>query len=252
MLRHVFPAVALIASAPAWAQDEATEAPLGVAPGGIDVRAEFEVMTDYRFRGISRSDEDPAAQATVNLTHGSGFYAGARGTTLKGTDSFRQRDPGFGDLGDGQFDLYVGYGGRLGGGFEVDAGALYFVFAGGEGPTDYVEPYASLSYLIGPLYATAGAKYAPSQEAIGDEEMLYLFGQLDVTIPFRPWSFTASAGRQDWGRFGDYWTWTLGVEHHLRIGGLSGARVGLRYVDTGLAGAPGQDAALALYGRLSF
>ena len=245
-------AAVLSAAAPAWAQDEVLEAPLGVSAGGVDLGAGVEAMTDYRFRGVSRSDEDPAVQATVNVWHGSGLYAGARGTTLKGMDSFRLRDPAFVDLGDVQLDLYVGYGGRLGGGFEVDAGALYYVFVGGEGATDYVEPYASLSDLIGPVYATAGAKYAPAQDAIGDEAMLYLFGQVDVTVPFRPWSFTGQLGRQDWSRFGEYWTWSLGVEHQVQAIGLPGAHVGVRYVDTDLPAVAGQDAGLALYARLDF
>jgi uncharacterized protein (TIGR02001 family) len=252
MLRYAAFAAFLTAAAPALAQDETSEAPLGVSAGGVDLGASVEGMTDYRFRGVSRSDEDPAVQATVNVWHGSGLYAGARGTTLKGTDTFRLRDPVFADLGDAQLDLYVGYGGRLGGGFEVDAGALYYVFAGGEGATDYVEPYASLSYLIGPVYATAGAKYAPAQDAIGDEEMLYLFGQVDVTVPFRPWSFTGHLGRQDWGRFGEYWNWSLGVEHQVQALGLSGAHVGLRYIDTDLPSRSGQDGGLAFYARLDF
>lgn len=204
----------------------------------------IDLLSDYRFRGISRSDEDPALQAAINVFPMRGLYAGVRGTTLKGTDSFRERDPAFQDLGDVQLDLYAGYGAQLGRGFDVDAGLLYYVFAGGDGPTDYVEPYASLSYLIGPVSATAGAKYAPEQRAIGDEDMLYLFGQVDVSIPFRPWSFSLQAGRQDWGRFGSYWTWSAGVEHQLQIEGLPGAEIGLRYVDTDLPSTSGQDAGL--------
>ncbi|HET9427727.1 MAG TPA: TorF family putative porin, partial [Allosphingosinicella sp.] len=124
---------------------------------------EITLLSDYRFRGISRSDEDPALQAAVTVFPFPGVYAGVRGTTLKGTDSFRERDPAFQDLGDVELDLYAGYGAQLGGGFDVDAGLQYYVFAGGDGPTDYAEPYASLSYLIGPVSATAGAKYAPEQ-----------------------------------------------------------------------------------------
>ena len=253
MLKYAFPALALAAAVPAFAQDEAeAQAPLGASPGGIDVAASLELMTDYRFRGVSRSDEDPAGQATLNLFHSSGLYAGARGTSLKGADTLRLTDPALGDLGDAQLDLYLGYGGRLGGGFEVDAGALYYVFVGGDGATDYVEPYASLSYLIGPVYATAGAKYAPAQDAIGGEDMLYLFGQVDVSIPFRPWSFTASVGRQQWGGHADHWNWSLAAEHRLRLAGLDGAALGLRYVDTDLPAVAGQDAGLAVYARLSF
>jgi uncharacterized protein (TIGR02001 family) len=211
---------------------------------GLDLSAEAVFLTDYRFRGISRSDEDPAGQAALTLSHGSGLYTGLRATTLKGTDPFRDRDPGFGDLGDAEFDLYAGWRTDLGRGFDLDAGLTYYVFAGGEGATDYVEPYASLGYLIGPVTLSGGARYAPVQQAIGDEDMLYLFGQVEVAVPFRPWSFTAQAGRQDSGAFGSYWTWSLGTEYHVQIEGIPATYLGLRYIDTDLA-APGADAGLA-------
>jgi uncharacterized protein (TIGR02001 family) len=247
MLRPFLFAAVLLAATPAAAQDDGQPVePAGPDAGGLDLSGDLTLMSDYRFRGVSRSDEDPAVQASATLSHRSGLYAGARGTTLKGTDTFRLRDPGFRDLGDVELDLYAGYRADLGGGFDLDGGALYYVFAGGDGATDYVEPYASLSYLIGPLYATAGAKYAPSQSAIGNEDMLYLFAQADVSIPFRPWRFSALIGRQDWGTFGSYWTWSFGAEHQLRLSGLPDARIGVRYVDSDLPSAPGQDAGLVL------
>ena len=246
-------AALLLAAAPALAQpveepppeEIVEEADMAGGGPGLSVDGELVLLSDYRFRGVSRSDEDPAVQAAVTLSHDSGFYAGARGTSLNGVDGFRLRDPAFGDLGDAQLDLYAGYGAELGGGFSLDAGLLYYLFLGGDGSTDYVEPYASLSYLIGPVDLTAGAKYAPSQDSIGDEDMLYLFGQAEVGIPFRPWRFSAQVGHQDWGRFGGYWNWSLGVEHTLGIAGLPDAEIGLRYVDTDLA-APGADATAVL------
>lgn len=254
MLRLSVFAAVLLTATPALAQDE--ESPLELAAtaeqpdmaggsGSFDLSGDMTLLSDYRFRGVSRSDEDPALQASATLGHRSGLYAGARGTTIEGFDSFRLRDPGFADLGDAEFDLYAGYRTDLGGGFDLDAGLLYYLFAGGEAATDYAEPYATLSYLIGPLYASAGVKYAPAQQAIGDEDMLYLFAQADVSIPFRPWRFSALVGRQEWGDFGSYWTWSLGAEHRLSLGGLPDARVGLRYVDTDL-GAPGADATAVL------
>ena len=264
MLRYALFAAVLVAAAPAFAQDEPAEEPpaepmpdAGEATpatgSGLGLDGHIALLSDYRFRGVSRSDEDPAVQAALTLSHDSGLYAGARGTTLKGLDSFRLRDPAFRDLGDVELDLFAGYGAQLGDGFTLDGGALYYLFVGGDGPTDYVEPYASLSYLIGPAELTAGAKYAPSQRAIGHEDMLYLFAQADVSIPFRPWRFSALVGRQDWGRFGDYWTWSLGVEHQLRLGsGLPAAEIGLRYVDTGLPSVAGQDAGIVASLGFSF
>jgi uncharacterized protein (TIGR02001 family) len=250
-------AACLLAAGPAPAQEQAPadSAPVGdpvALPGAFDLSADFGLMSDYRFRGVSRSDEDPAAQAGIIVRHESGLYAGARGTTLGGNDPFRLRNPAFGDQGDVQFDLYAGYGRSLGGGFDVDAGLIYYAFAGGHGATDYAEPYASLSYLIGPVQLTGGAKYAPSQAATGDEDMLYLYGQVDVSVPFRPWSFSAQAGRQDTGGYGNYWNWSLGARYHVQVAQIGGAEIGLRYVDTDLPSVSGQDAALVATLELSF
>lgn len=245
MPRPALTAALLLAAAPALAQEEAAPA---AAEGtfALDPVLEINLLSDYRFRGISRSDEDPTVQAALTLFHDSGLYAGLRGTSLSGTDVWRRRDPGFQDLGEVQLDLYAGFRTDLGGGFDLDAGALYYLFAGGDGATDYVEPYASLSYLIGPVQLTGGAKYAPAQAAIGDEDMLYMFGQVDVTVPFRPWSFTAQAGHQQWGRYGSYWTWSFGAVHQLQIGGIPDTEIGLRYVDTDLSSGPGRDGGLVL------
>ena len=263
MLRFAVAAAFLSLPAPAVAQDEPlpetdppADAPLEEASGptgaGLDLSASLAILSDYRFRGVSRSDEDPAVQAALTLNHDSGLYGGATATTLKGVDSFRLRDPGFRDLGDAELDLYAGYVAQLGGGFSLDGGLLYYLFLGGDGATDYAEPYASLSYLIGPVDLTAGAKYAPSQRAIGNEDMLYLYGQVDATIPFQPWRFTALVGHQDWGRFGDYWTWSLGAEYRLRLGAGTDATIGLRYVDTSLPSQSGQDATAVLSLGLNF
>jgi uncharacterized protein (TIGR02001 family) len=269
MFKPALIAAALAAAAPAFAQDEPVEEPAETAldaaeqaldeteapaptGGGLDFAGSLTLLSDYRFRGVSRSDEDPAVQAALSLTHISGLYAGATATTLQGLDSFRLRDPAFRDLGDVELDLYAGYGARLGGGFGLDAGLLYYLFVGGDGATDYVEPYASLTYLIGPADFTLGARYAPSQDAIGNEDMLYLFGQADVSIPFRPWRFSALVGHQDWGRYGGYWTWSLGVEHRLALGRGADAAIGLRYVDTSLPSRSGQDAGLVASLGFSF
>jgi uncharacterized protein (TIGR02001 family) len=251
MFRRIAMYVALFAAAPGLAQVDPV-AEIAPAPPAVDPTLEIGLLSDYRFRGVSRSDEDPALRASVTLFHDSGFYAGMRGTTLSGTDAWRWRDPAFVDLGDVQLDLFAGGRFDLGGGFDLDAGALYYVFAGGEGATDYVEPYASLGYLIGPVQLTGGMKFAPSQRAIGDEPMLYLYGQVDVTVPFRPWSFTAHAGRQDWGGFGSYWNWSLGATHQLQLEGIPDTEISLSYVDTDLPSTRGQDVGIVLSVGLRF
>jgi len=257
MIRTLLFAACLLAAAPAAAQDlpPTQSEPQGVSvttPGPFDISGEISLMSDYRFRGISRSDEDPAMQAGIDIRHDSGLYVGARGTTLAGNDHYRLRNPAFRDQGDVEMDLYAGYGRSLGGGFDLDAGLMYYAYAGGRGATDYAEPYASLSYLIGPVQLTGGAKYAPSQAATGHEDMLYLYGQVDISVPFRPWSFSAQAGRQDRGAFGSYWNWSLAARYHVRIPGIAGSEIGLRYIDTSLPSLHGQDAGLQAVLELSF
>jgi uncharacterized protein (TIGR02001 family) len=201
-------------------------------PGtGLTVGGQAQVMSDYRFRGVSRSDEDPAAQANVTVSHDSGFYVGARATSLDGIDNFRLRR-----LGDAEVDLYAGYSRDMGGGLTLDGGVMYYTFAGGTGRSDYVEPYASLSYMLGPVEATAGAKYAPSQSGTGDEDLLYVFGELEAGIPFTPVTLRAHAGRQDRGSLGRYTDWSFGGSYTL-----GPAELGLRYIDTDLPSVHGQD-----------
>lgn len=250
MLRATAFALALVAAAPALAQEEVPveDTPITEGPPALDPALNIDLMSDYRYRGVSRSDEDPSGRIGLTLYHDSGLYAGARATTLRGIDPYRGRD-----LGDLQTDLYLGYSRQLGGGFSADGGLLYHVFVGdGPGADDYVEPYASLSYLIGPATFTAGAHYAPAQDALGGDDMLYLYGRVDATVPFRPWAFSAELGRQESGAFGDYWNWSLGVTHHLQLEGVPINEIGLRYVDTDLPSGPGRDAGLVVTVNIGF
>ena len=154
-------------------------------------------------------------------------FTRACATSLKGS-TVRLRNPAFATS--ARRDRLYGASGASSAAAGRVRRLLYYVFAGGDGATDYAEPYASLSYLIGPAFFTAGAKYAPSQAGTGHEDMLYLYGSVDVTIPFRPWSFRLEAGRQDWGAFGAYWTWSLGGRYHVQLEGLPNTEIGLRYV----------------------
>src|SRR4051794_4085598 len=211
-------------SAPALAEpgDEAAPAAAGAKPsvgGGVTL------LSDYRFRGISRSGGDPALQGQLTLSLPNGLYAGGRATILKGVRA----------LGDAELDLYAGYGATIGSGTTIDAGLTYYAFPGGAGGSDYAEPYVSLSHTLGPVEATLGAKYAWSQRALGNEDQLYLFGQIEGAIPLTPVPRPAEAGRQEAGRFGRYWNWSLGGRY-----AMGPIEAGLRYVHTDLRALPGR------------
>jgi uncharacterized protein (TIGR02001 family) len=222
-MKTVLPLLLFLAS-PALAEPNDEAAPLA-SGAKTSVSGGATLLSDYRFRGISRSDGDPALQGQITVTLPNGLYVGGRGTSLKGVRA----------LGEAELDLYAGYGLTLGSGTTLDAGLTYYAFPGGAGGSDYAEPYVSLSHTLGPVEATLGAKYAWSQKAIGGEDQLYLFGQLEGGIPLTPVTLTAEAGLQEAGRFGRYWNWSLGGRY-----AMGPVEAGLRYVDTNLRAIPGR------------
>ncbi len=63
-------ALMLAASAtPAFAQDAPT-----APPPPVTINATAAVVTDYRFRGVSQTDNNAAIQGSITVTHTSGFY----------------------------------------------------------------------------------------------------------------------------------------------------------------------------------
>jgi len=216
------------AASPAFAQASG-EAPVVAGPSGPSVSGGATLLSDYRFRGISRSDEDPAVQGQFTISLPNGLYAGARGTSLRH----------FAGHGGAEADLYAGYGTDIAPGTTLDAGLLYYWFPDATGHADYFEPYVSVSHTLGPVEGTLGAKYAWSQRAIGSDDSLYLFGQLEAGIPATPLTLVAEAGRQESGTLGSYWNWSLGGRY-----ALGPLEAGLRYVDTSLPSRHRQDATI--------
>jgi uncharacterized protein (TIGR02001 family) len=208
-------ALALVAAAsPAFAED---------APASdITVTGGATVVTDYRFRGISQTNENFAVQGTLGVSHSSGLYVGVWGSTI---------DEYVAGASDQEIDLYAGYKHSFGGA-TVDVGVLYYYYPGSSDlfpgvNSDYFEPYASISGVIGPVTATFGANYAPDQKALPDDN-LYLHTELTGAIPNTPFTLKAHVGYTDSAFPGaNYWDWSAGVDYtwnHLTFG--------VSYVDT--------------------
>ncbi|MEN8675919.1 MAG: TorF family putative porin, partial [Alteriqipengyuania sp.] len=62
---------ATLLASPALAQDEYEE-----EADAIEISGNVSLVSDYRFRGVSFSDEDIAIQGGIDLAHESGFYVG--------------------------------------------------------------------------------------------------------------------------------------------------------------------------------
>ena len=200
------------APAPALAQDE---------PAPVTVSGSAGLASQYRFRGISLSDEELAVQAGLTAAHESGFYIGTWGSSLAGFGSF-----GGANI---ELDVYGGYKAAIGEA-TLDAGLLWYLYPGTDG-TDYGEPYASLTLPVGPATAKLGVAYAFDQDAIGSEDNWYVYGDLSSAIPETPLTVKGhlgySTGESTLTPAGDYLDWLVGVDYTWRS-----LTFGVAYVDT--------------------
>lgn len=233
MLRLMFLAT-LAAPLPAFAQT--TNDPTDVAepgsptdiPSSLTISGAATLASQYRFRGVSLSDEDIALQGTLNLSHASGFYAGLWSSTIDG----------FGERGGSkvELDLYAGYRAPVSSGVTLDAGLLYYAYPGSKGGDfEFFEPYASLSGTLGPGTAKVGVAYAWDQDALGGNSNVYAFGDLSAGLPNTPVTLKAhlglSKGDTRLTPSGDYFDWLIGADVTRR-----NFTLGVAYVDTDLSG----------------
>lgn len=175
---------AAFAATPAMAQDEADDSP-------VKVTGSVTLVSDYRFRGISLSDGDPAIQGGITVTHDSGFYVGTWASSID--------DLGSGVYGDMELDVFGGWSGNVSEAVGLDVGLLYYAYPTNTAGFDaeYFEPYVTLSTTLGPVQAKLGANYAWDQDALGGEDNLYLHTELSSAIPNTPITLNAHLGYAD-------------------------------------------------------
>jgi len=225
MIKHVAMAAALLlASVPAVAQEEGAEP--------ITITGSAGLASQYRFRGISLSDEELAVQAGITAAHESGFYVGTWGSSLAGFGSFGGANV--------ELDVFGGY--KLAvGDATLDAGLLWYLYPGTDG-TDYAEPYVSFTTPVGPASAKVGVAYAPKQDAIGNKDNWYLY--TDLASPLGDSGLTVkghlgySSGRSTLTPAGDYLDWLVGLDYTW-----TSLTLGIAYVDTDISSAKAAAAA---------
>lgn len=236
----------LVAATRAVAQDETAP------PPPVTITGSAALLSDYRFRGVSQSDEELAVQAGAIANHESGAYAGFWGSNLAGWGTF-----GGANI---ELDLIAGYKFKPTESATLDVGVTYYLFPGGADETDFFEPYAKLSGTIGPAALTAGVAYAPAQQALGrwyftgadaaagvyndpgdKEDNLYLWGDAAVGLIGTPLTAKAHIGHSNGNSglgpnatsvapTGEYWDWLLGVDATYR-----NLTLGVAYVDTDIS-----------------
>jgi uncharacterized protein (TIGR02001 family) len=182
------------------------------------VSSTWTAASDYDFRGITQSAQDPAIQGSIDFAADSGFYVGAWGSNVDFGDDL--------DV-DLEVDYYAGFAGQSEGGLGYDAGIVYYSYPD-DGDFDYMEAYGSISkdWFKGKLWY--------SNDFGGDTtagETPAWYAEVNGTFPLpQNFSVLAHAGYS----FGSYWKDTDSeyIDYSLGVGyTISHVNLALKWVD---------------------
>lgn len=224
-------------------------------PKPITVSGSVALVSDYRFRGVSQSDEELAVQGGITVSHESGLYVGTWASNLAGWGTFGGSNT--------ELDLIGGFKTEISEGVSLDVGLTWYMYPGGSDKTDFAEPYVKVSGSLGPATLLVGVAYAPQQEALGrwsftganaqdvlaggpyddegdKEDNLYLWVDASSALPGTPLTLKGHVGFSDGNRglgpngtsvapVGKYTDWMLGAD--LAVPGTP-VTLGVAYVDT--------------------
>jgi uncharacterized protein (TIGR02001 family) len=186
----------------------------GVSVAQAEVTGNLGLTSDYRFRGISQSQNAPAVQGGIDYTHSSGFYVGNWNSSV----SSQVYTQGAGV----ESDLYAGWKKDVYKGLTIDVGSYNYFYpraktAGTGANFDTYEAFIGLGY--GPVSAkysrTLGNGYFGTTNARGTG-----YYQADVNYPIAgsKFSLLAHAGRTNVANqsAGDYNDYNFGVGYDLQ------------------------------------
>jgi uncharacterized protein (TIGR02001 family) len=110
------------------------------AQAEMEISANVALVSEYRFRGISQSDEDIAIQGGFDLAFDNGIYIGTWGSSVDFDDD--------GSLGSLELDYYIGWSSDITENTSIDVGYLYYDYPGDDSDLegDYQEIYGSFSW----------------------------------------------------------------------------------------------------------
>ena len=184
--------------------------------------ANVALGTDYIFRGVSQTLEDPAISGGFDFNHESGFYLGTWGSNV---DFFAAGDAG--DQGaDMELDVYLCYQKDLGSGIGMDVGFIRYLYPSTD-DLDFNEYYAKFSMASGQTTFNASIYY--SNEVFGtDNDSLYYATGIDFAIN-KKITLSGSVGLYDFENSipDNYVDWKIGLAYELDGWGFD-----LSYTDT--------------------
>jgi uncharacterized protein (TIGR02001 family) len=165
----------------------------GITAAHAQVTGNLGLTSDYRFRGISQSQNAPAVQGGIDYAHSSGLYIGNWNSSV----SSQVYTNGAGV----ESDLYAGYKKDVYKGITIDVGSYNYFYpratsAGTGSNFDTYEAFAGVGYkdLVSAKYSrTLGNGYFGAVNAQGTQ-----YYQLDARVPtvvVKKLSVVAHAGK---------------------------------------------------------
>lgn len=134
----------------------------------FSLEAKAGLFSDYRTRGISQTQNDPALQGSLTLAHASGLYAGVWSSNV---------DFGFGSSTRQELDYYAGYFWQINDDVTLDTSYIKYVYPR-QGNFNYGEYHTELrawGVLLGGNY---------SDNFNGDQSMLYSYVGYTTLLPY--------------------------------------------------------------------
>ena len=177
-----------------------------------EITGTVTAVSDYDFRGVTQTKQNPALQGSIDYSHVSGFYVGAWGSNVD-----------FGNCCDEnvEVDIYAGF--RGGDAVTYDVGLIYYSYPGADS-IDFPEIYAGIGYkwLSGKIwYSNDFGNY--------DDSTMYYEANANFPLPAN-FAVSGHVGYSDGVKaaYGqdNYTDWSVGVTY-----ALGHFTLGLKYVD---------------------
>ncbi|MDK2770482.1 TorF family putative porin [Sphingomonas sp.] len=218
---------------PAFAQEE-TE-----APDAFTITGSATVVSDYRFRGFSQTNEEATIQGGFTVAHESGLYVGTWGS-------------GIGFNNGSEIDVFAGFAKEVTSGLTADVGVTAYFYPGAADTTIY-EPYFSLTGTVGPATIKGGLAWAwGGQDSLGDDSAIYAYTDVAVGIPETPLKLKGHLGYAKSDSFlggldGEVLDYSIGAEVTWKA-----LTLGVSYVNTDETTALGWKDAIGADGAVLF
>jgi uncharacterized protein (TIGR02001 family) len=190
-----------------------------------EISANVALVNDYRFRGISQSNENPAVQGGFDYGFENGFYVGTWGSTV----DFDSTTDFNGSL---ELDVYGGWGTEFGENSSIDVGYIYYAYPGDDNGLDgdYQEIYVNYGWRD----LSLGAAYSNDYFG-GSGKFWYLQANYDWGFA-EDWTLSLHVGYNDFDEDiflssdkGNYTDYSVGVTWSV-----VGVDLGLSWVGTNL------------------